>query len=640
MIDKLKLFIYTYDPAKFSLIFAIKAILAMSLAGFLAYFLFGIQATMWAIQGSGGIFFINNLNCKNLAKTLHHLLFVVLCAIFINFVNFIDNLGYFLCFAMFFWFMFVGLSQIYSIDLYKVLMATSFIFIIVLTIKHSSTNFSPNIVNCGFIVGGLSATFMRFLNFMGYGRYTKNNFTALIKNIILLNSAKNEKDFILWQEKSLSQIEELKNILKTKSSNLKDLNSIKNSTRAIFYVYKFEELIYTLSNLKSKYFRKNNKKILEKALENEINFNLSELKNLFIEKDVNFRFKIYNRLKKLNQIPIFMNSLNALYSIFNIIEIGGEEKINLKLNKKEFNFKTLKKSINLKNPVFRYSFKFALTIALSIFIANLFKMLHGMWIAIGVITVMRPNLNLVTSITKQAIISTILGMGVGIGIVVMTSDFNYIFYFLILVITFMIFYLKAYPYILWNVFFMAGLTIYFSIITSNFSILMSIRFFDTLIGFILAILISNFIWPVKNKDEIMPKFKQINVNFKNLVLNLIKEDDKNFNDLLNQITLNLNNFNVLIKSSKKDEFLEIYNDFKTLYFCFFHIKFYINNQNFELLKIDLTLLKERFDMIENKINALPFYFYEEPIFLIQEKEILKLLNAIFKAQERIYLFFR
>lgn len=644
LLKRLRLFIHTYDPAKFSLIYSLKAVFALILSGLIAYFCSGLGATVWAINGASNIFFLNAIDGTNKEKFFYLSLFLAVSLAFIFSANYVDAFGVWLFVPTFIWFFIASTSSILSQNLNKVLLGASFTSIIILAFKHSHGSIDSKEIAIGFFIGGVTATLIRVLNFSGYGLFTKRSFSALLDDIILTNNAKNESKFEFWQNKTVQNIANLKNIFSKNSVNLKDTKLIKNHTRAIFYLYKMEELIYCISTIRSRYFSNDDRKTLFNRLQKEIDYNLNELKNLFVKKDVNLKFDTYNRVKSLKEMPIFMASLDVLYNLFKIIVAGGEEKIALKAKRQKLSFVKLKETLNLKNQLFQFSLKYSFAVAFSVFIASVSGINRGMWIALGVVTVMRANATAVKNVTKDAIISTILGMAVGIGIVFVFKDTPE-FYLFVLLAAFFIFYLKTFPYTVWNFSLIVALAIYFSIITPNFSDLIFFRFIDMCIGFLIAVIISMTIWPFKSKDELMPKFMQNLTNLSDSIDDMIDVEKKGeFYKNTHKSINGINEFKTVIKESKKSEFLPLYENLKEINLTILKLKSYLSttqDEDSEITKNDLTMLKRRFEMIQNKINKLPFYFYEDTkeLFLNKDTKTLFLMNKIASKQEEIYHFF-
>ncbi|WP_133169602.1 FUSC family protein [Campylobacter blaseri] len=537
------------------------------------------------------------------------------------------------------------MSLIYSENLNKTLISSTFTSIIIYASKDA---FSGSIetfdLMAGFMLGSIIGISIRILNFTGYGEFTKKNFAIIINNLKLVNNSKNSYEFKFWQNKTVLLLENLKNIFSKQSVNYKDSSLIKNQTRALFYLYKMEEILYLISTIRIKYFSDNKRKILFKRLQNEIDYNLNELKNLFKNEPVNLKFDTYDRIKSLKEMPIFMASLDVLYNLFKIIVAGGEEKIVLKTRKNTFSMRKLKDSISLNNTLFQYSFKFAIAISSGVFITNFFNISKGMWVSLGVITVMRMKIDNIKLIIQDSVISTLFGIIVGISIVLLFQ--NSLFLFIIIpIVLFLLFYLKPFPYPVWNFSLIVAMTFLFSIISNNFSELIMFRFLSMCFGFAIALLISKLFWPIRSKDEIMPLFKQNITDLSKLMKDIATaENDINIRERIGTILKNLNEFNNIIKSSKKDSYQKLHDFSMNITLNLFRLTTYINSikiENYDIIKNDLTILRRRFDMIDKKLNHLPYYFYENSseLFLNKDKRILLLMERIAKDQEDIYLFF-
>ncbi|WKW17875.1 FUSC family protein [Campylobacter fetus subsp. fetus] len=183
-------------------------------------------------------------------------------------------------------------------------------------------------------------------------------------------------------------------------------------------------------------------KNLLKEIQDEITHNLKELKNIFNDKNAYIKTDAIDKLND-TQYLIFRASLNVLYSKFWLIKNGGEDKIKLE-NAKEKSIKMIISDINLKNPAVQNSIKLALGVSIAILIAQLTQINHGVWIAIGVLSVSRASSYMTKVVGFNNIKGALIGVCLGLVLIYFFKT-NYIFIPIIIISIFLTFYLKKFP---------------------------------------------------------------------------------------------------------------------------------------------------------------------------------------------------
>jgi len=139
--------------------------------------------------------------------------------------------------------------------------------------------------------------------------------------------------------------------------------------------------------------------------------------------------------------------------------------------------------------------------------------------------------------------------------------------------------------------------------------------------------------------KLLPKFK-------NLSSSLL---ESSFNTQQNVILNNLTKYhNTITQSDRSKEikrYLEIYKNLQDISSLLSNLKAYTDllNKSTKLnivkdaLISDINIISTRFEMIEKRVNKLPYYFYDnmEDRILSQDKQIKFLLLEIAKRQDRI-----
>lgn len=495
-----------YDPGYLSFMYAIKAMIAISISAFTHYMLFGQQMLIWATMTPIQVFLLNATLSQQADRKTHLLGFAVCSAISVGcFTIFAQkalhgdhNLHDILWLALpvLFLSFCVGMSRAHSIDLYRM-----FIPVVVNSLVASvyvDSHVILPIEKSMFVVftSALIGIFIGFLllnNPGNYGKYTQVYYPAVLSH--LKNMVKNinsKQEFNRYRDLTFSLIHNIKQTLHTKSSLYNDNYMIKNIKRAIFYIYRIED-IYLIVNILPNY------NIAKKypLLQHEIIENIDRLSKIF-----NGRIPKVDReqVDKILNIEEPNETQKALQNILRILYYKMESFCRVGKNADPaFNppakksFKNIIKAFDYNNVTFRFSIKYSLAIGLSLIFATMLNINRGIWISMGVVSVVRPSIGGMQKVSLEYFFSAVIGICIGVSISIFST--SYIFYLLFGFLVFLVVYLRVFPFWLWSGFMMCLFVMMYSIMYEDFLHYVLDRLVDIGIGVIFAMIVFRVIFP-------------------------------------------------------------------------------------------------------------------------------------------------
>ncbi|WP_086233731.1 FUSC family protein [Campylobacter devanensis] len=639
--QKVVKFLNHYDPSWFALNYSIKATISILICGFAGNFFGGFLGMVYAANSSMIIFFLASLDGSTKIKIYYFLLYIILGIFAILFVSTIFKFSWLFCFFTLIWMMFVGFSTLFNQNLNKILTivnATGLLTII--ASNQSSWNLADSLES--FIAGSIIAITFRLTRFGTYGKFTKKSCTMVLDDLINMSQNISDKEFLNLAKQCDEHINEIKKVFTHKSSTIKDARLIIHHSRAIFYLYKLED-IYHLLVAMQRYFKSIKNPNLLNALNSEITNNLIQLKNIFIDKNSILKIDAL-KLARQSDYEIFKASLEVLYSKFELIKDGGEDKIALEFKEKK-SLKKAIKDITLHNPIVQNSLRLAIGVSIAIIIASFGDVHNGVWIAIGVISMSKDS-SYMTKITGIANIKgALIGITLAFVLIHIVVNEN-LFALFCVVCIFLAFYFKNFPPAYAMAAFMCAFTMVYSLILGNAISVVYIRIIDILIGFILSFVAAFILFRHTNEIKLSNSYINLLPKFKNLSNSVIQG---RFSIEQNAISNSLTNYhNTITQSDRNKElkrYLEIYKNLHDISSLLSNLKVYTDSlkQSNKLittkdaLNSDINIISTRFEMIEKRVNKLPYYFYEnmEDRILSQDSKIRFLLLEIAKRQDRI-----
>ena len=639
--QKVVKFLNHYDPSWFALNYSIKATISILICGFAGNFFGGFLGMVYAANSSMIIFFLASLDGSTKIKIYYFLLYIILGIFAILFVSTIFKFSWLFCFFTLIWMMFVGFSTLFNQNLNKILTivnATGLLTII--ASNQSSWNLADSLES--FIAGSIIAITFRLTRFGTYGKFTKKSCTMVLDDLINMSQNLSDKEFLNLAKQCDEHINEIKKVFTHKSSTIKDARLIIHHSRAIFYLYKLED-IYHLLVAMQRYFKSIKNPNLLNALNSEITNNLIQLKNIFIDKNSILKIDAL-KLARQSDYEIFKASLEVLYSKFELIKDGGEDKIALEFKEKK-SLKKAIKDITLHNPIVQNSLRLAIGVSIAIIIASFGDVHNGVWIAIGVISMSKDS-SYMTKITGIANIKgALIGITLAFVLIHIVVNEN-LFALFCVVCIFLAFYFKNFPPAYAMAAFMCAFTMVYSLILGNAISVVYIRIIDILIGFILSFVAAFILFRHTNEIKLSNTYINLLPKFKNLSNSVIQG---RFSIEQNAISNSLTNYhNTITQSDRNKElkrYLEIYKNLHDISSLLSNLKVYTDSlkQSNKLittkdaLNSDINIISTRFEMIEKRVNKLPYYFYDnmEDRILSQDIKIKFLLLEIAKRQDRI-----
>uniref|UniRef100_UPI000A34A113 FUSC family protein n=1 Tax=Campylobacter sp. P0103 TaxID=1895602 RepID=UPI000A34A113 len=571
--QKVVKFLNHYDPSWFALNYSIKATISILICGFAGNFFGGFLGMVYAANSSMIIFFLASLDGSTKIKIYYFLLYIILGIFAILFVSTIFKFSWLFCFFTLIWMMFVGFSTLFNQNLNKILTivnATGLLTII--ASNQSSWNLADSLES--FIAGSIIAIAFRLTRFGTYGKFTKKSCTMVLDDLINMSQNISDKEFLNLAKQCDEHINEIKKVFTHKSSTIKDARLIIHHSRAIFYLYKLED-IYHLLVAMQRYFKSIKNPNLLNALNSEITNNLIQLKNIFIDKNSILKIDAL-KLARQSDYEIFKASLEVLYSKFELIKDGGEDKIALEFKEKK-SLKKAIKDITLHNPIVQNSLRLAIGVSIAIIIASFGDVHNGVWIAIGVISMSKDS-SYMTKITGIANIKgALIGITLAFVLIHIVVNEN-LFALFCVVCIFLAFYFKNFPPAYAMAAFMCAFTMVYSLILGNAISVVYIRIIDILIGFILSFVAAFILFRHTNEIKLSNSYINLLPKFKNLSNSVIQG---RFSIEQNAISNSLTNYhNTITQSDRNKElkrYLEIYKNLHDISSLLSNLKVYTDS---------------------------------------------------------------
>lgn len=631
-------FFNRYDPAWFALSYSLKATISILICGFLGYYVGGFFGMIYASNSSMTIFFLSSLDGDIRVKIGYLLLYIILGICSVLFVSTLFKFHLLFCFFTLIWMIFVGFSKLFNSNLNKILTivnATGLLSII----TSNQPNWDLQSSLEGFVMGSIIAIIFRLTRFGTYGKFTKRSATMILDNLIQMNqNISSDKEFLNLAKQCDKNINDIKKVFANKSSTIKDERLIIHHSRAIFYLYKLEDIYHILVSMQ-RYFKSIKDQNLLNLINSEITNNLIELKNIFVDRNFTIKDDALNLIRQ-SDYGIFKASLEVLYSKFNLIKAGGEDKIALEY-KKHKSIKEIFKDITINNPTIQHSLRLAIGVSITIIIASFGDVHNGVWIAICVISITKDS----SYMTKITGIGNIKGTIIGVAFTsillnLITNDL--VFTIICVIFIFLAFYFKNFPPMYEMAAFMSAFTIVYYLILGNDINLVYLRIIDILIGFIVSFGITFILFRHTNEIKLSNSYINLLPKFKNLSNSVI---EGRFTIEQNAISNSLTNYhNTIIQSDRRKglkRYLEIYKNLHDISSLLSNLKAYSDSTDISTTKdaliSDINIISTRFEMIEKRVNKLPYYFYEnmEDRILSQDSKIRFLLLEIAKKQDKI-----
>ncbi|WP_172402346.1 FUSC family protein [Helicobacter sp. 13S00401-1] len=668
-------YVKKYDPGYFSFVFAFKACISLVISCTAAYYIFDnrVPAILAAFGGLYVFFLIFTLSPASPRKS-YILFFIVvstICAALFTFLaqdaltgKLYDILWLVIpIIALSF---IVGMSSAYSMELYRVMASVMMVALVACLYVEAKVPLTTEQIVVSMPLGALVAMFFTFFSFTPhkiYGRYIRTHYPLILNHCMLM--VKNIQDQNIYRnerQEALALISTLKRVLQSKTGYLKNPYAIKNLQRAVFYIYRIEDLTLSINNL----HEYTSKEGLNPKLKKELMYNLMQLSDIFaghIPKIESKELDIFLKEKATKYNPVQIDALKILYLKIKIFskpfnatgstQDGGIAPFNvLKAFKVSF------KSIGWRNEVYRFSVKYSLAVTIPLVIATTFDLYRGIWMCFGVVATIRPSVGGLQSSGKDYIVGNVLGAVIGIVVAYFTHDTAFFYIFLALSVFFMI-YSRVYPSWLATANLVFALVLFYSLIYyHDYLEFVLQRFIDVITGFVIAIAVFWAIWPRYSYNTLFAQFKkQINelesmttllqdgITKGSIDCSLLQNKQSEFLDRNKEIRS-------IIKESKHEKrFFWIVQESENVMSVLDSILMHINEltnflstsmkegKDVHLCINDLNVIKFRFDMIHNLMTSTPHYFkYDanDKLLIVDDKYFSWMIKSIFDSQDELY----
>ncbi len=591
---------------------------------------------IFAANASICIFFLDSLDGDIRAKSAFLALYAVLGVGAVCVVAWLYWLGWVLLCATFAWVFFAQITPLYNANLGKIFGMTTMTGIVTL-VSLTSTSFALAPAALGCALGAAVAGVLRLGRFGKYGKFTARTNVILLDDLqAMCREVAHPREFDAAQSRCAEDIARFKEIFEHKSSSIKNSASIIFHAKAIFYLYKLEDIFHALVSLRAYEHNMPESDIVAAAF-GEISHNLGELKKIFAGEKPTLTRAVFNAIAA-SEHRLFAASLAVAYDKFDLIDKGGQDEILLQ-RKKRRTLREAARLISLKNETTLNALRIATSVTLAFFIAFATGVEHGVWIAIGVITISKQTSYQTRQVGLKQMAGNCVGLLAGLVLVGALQGFAGVFYVALLGVIFAAFYLRGFPIFYFYVAFMAAFVMVFYLIQPHFLALVLWRFADIFIGFLLAFGLSFAFKNRSNRLILKTKFQAVLRALKNLL------ELRDFAKKEGAALAALADYKTAIRQSDGRTFGELRTSL-TLYKALEETNSLIANlrdytragavaRTDAALANDVKIIAVRFEMIEKKLCALPYYFYDdvEARWLCRDERALFLLRKIAALQE-------
>lgn len=661
-----------YDPGYLSFMYALKAMVAISISAFTHYMLFGQQVLIWATMTPIQVFLLNATLSQQADRKTHLLGFAVCSTIAVGFFTILAEKALngehslqdilWLALPVLLLSFGVGMSRAHSIDLYRMFIPVVVNSLVAAVYVDSHVILpiyqSMFVVFSGAMIG-IVIGFLLLNNPGNYGKYTQVYYPAVLNH--LQNMVKNlnsQSEFNRYKDLTFSLIHNIKQTLHTKSSLYNDNYMIKNIKRAIFYIYRIED-IYLIINLLPNY------KIAKKypLLIHEIIENLNSLSKIFSGKIPKIERQQVDKvlsIENANEVEkALQNILRILYyKMESFCRVGKNPDPAFNPPAKK-SFKNIPKAFDYNNITFRFSVKYSIAIGMSLIFATLLHINRGIWISMGVVSVVRPSIGGMQKVSFEYFFSAVVGIGVGVGISVFSNA--YVFYLLFGFLVFLVVYLRVFPFWLWSGFMMCLFVMMYSIMYEDFLLYVLDRLVDIGIGVVFAVIVFRVVFPRFAHNLLKPLLiKQVGLlkDICTLVMESNKEikplDSNMIQTKYAEFLHNVEELKNHLRDSKSERAeasnqivvygFDLINVLESLIIKVNEIAQIYSTSDYdkdmkEIYANDIHVLQERFLMIENLLanKETDFSFDENNVFLgKQHTHFAWTTHEIFQSQNKLY----
>jgi uncharacterized membrane protein (TIGR01666 family) len=209
---------------------------------------------------------------------------------------------------------------------------------------------------------------------------------------------------------------------------------------------------------------------------------------------------VTERVKKLHRATTYDASVSEGYKL----NVDGDNFI----PKQEYHPRILLDNLSLKSSHFRHAVRVTLGLLLGYVTSLFFELGHGYWILLTIVVILKPAFSITKKRNIQRIGGTILGVATGFLLLYLTRDNTALF------VIMMIAMILAYSFLKINYFIASTSITLYVILSFNFlnpnhiRTVLEERVIDTVIGSVIAYLISSYVLPVWEHSQINQYIKE------------------------------------------------------------------------------------------------------------------------------------
>ncbi|WP_104696765.1 MULTISPECIES: FUSC family protein [unclassified Helicobacter] len=656
--ERLVGYINIYDPGYLALFYSLKTLFASILSLYICVYLFGPKIAIWAGLMPIYLYFLNVALVEQKQSLRYFIFFIFLSMLLCIVFSLLIPYGLWLVIPLAIIGFCAGLVGSYDLDLQKVFNMAILNGLIACIYADSRTGVSlVDEVLTIFIGGVIGLIVLFFMSFKKYGKFVRKYFPDLLLDLeLMIKNLHRTKNFVVIRNQTSMQIESIKKILNSKSGNIKDPHIMKNTKRALFYLYRIEEIYQCINAIHND---KTRDKQTFSLLKREIIFNLREVSKMLEGHMPRLKTSTLEKISTSQDFDkSFVNTIKIIYNKIDNFRRGGQEESYFIEAKKKKSLNVIFKSLHFTNGFFRYGVKYSFALSFAILIAQMFHLDHGVWIAMACVAIIRPNFGGVQYIGKEYIIGVTCGLVAGLLLIVLTKE-TLFFYPIFMIVMFLFVYLKVYPYGVWASFMMmAFIMMFFAAYGINYLLIFD-RFMDIFLAFVIVLLTFLF-WPKYSGNDILPNIqKSLDIlydlyDFIMKDIMVLQNHHQNFYEKQKQFFDCYNTLDLAIREAKKEKniisdlrsardslkFLDFLNQeaLKIFYFLMELDPKILQDQK-ELYLNDLNLIKTRYEMMNRALQGSSFYFKKEKDdrFLSQDNVFSEITNSSFEVQNQLFV---
>lgn len=223
-----------------------------------------------------------------------------------------------------------------------------------------------------------------------------------------------------------------------------------------------------------------------------------------IEGFIKLRHILYSIEDLVERIGILAHYSTYDRSISKQKEIGPERLAEHDLPGQEFNLRLLLDNLSLQSSHFRHAIRVTLAMLIGYIISLLYPLGHGYWILLTIVTILKPAYSITKQRNFQRLTGTLIGAALSFAILYFIKDNTVIFILMLVAMIMAYSYLKL-NYLIGSIGITAYVVLSFHFMNpEGLTEVLQDRIIDTAIGSFIAYLVSAFVLPLWEHEQIDP----------------------------------------------------------------------------------------------------------------------------------------